>query len=122
MYTLANLLWFILGGFLVVLFYLLGGIVLCLTIVGIPFGVQLFKLAAFSMAPFGHNVEIGRFAGSLLGLIMNILWLVFGGFEVALTHLVLALLLGITIIGLPFARQHIKLAGLALVPFGSQIH
>jgi len=119
---LGNLLWIFLGGgIFIFFFYLLGGFVLCLTIVGIPFGLQLFKLAVLSLAPFGKEVNTERSAGGLLSILMNVLWWVFGGVEVAVVHLVLALILTITIIGIPFAKQHIKLLKLALVPFGARL-
>ncbi len=118
---LMNLLWFVLGGFLVFLFYLIGGIVLCCTIVGIPFGVQLIKLSVLGLAPFGREINTEGVASGVIPLLMNILWWVFGGFELAVTHLVFALILGITIVGLPFAKQHLKLVALALVPFGARI-
>ncbi len=119
---LGNVLWILVGGGIFVsLFYLLGGIVLCLTIVGIPFGVQCFKLAWLALVPFGKDIDTGGSARGLLPILMNILWLVFGGLEVAVTHLVFALLSALTIIGLPFAKQHLKLLKLALVPFGARI-
>ncbi|MHB1356606.1 MAG: YccF domain-containing protein [Anaerolineae bacterium] len=118
---LFNLLWIILGGFIIFFLYLFGGFILCLTIVGIPFGLQLFKLAILSLAPFGKEVNTARSAGGLLSILMNVLWWVFGGVEVALVHLVLALVFAITIVGLPFARQHLKLLTVALVPFGTRI-
>lgn len=121
MSLLGNLLWIILGGFLIALFYLIGGLVLCLTIVGIPFGVQLIKLSLLALAPFGKEVNTEGSASGLLEIVMNVLWWIFGGVEVAITHLVLALILAITIVGLPFAKQHIKLLKLALVPFGARI-
>jgi len=118
---LMNLLWIVLGGFLIFLFYLIGGLVLCLTIVGIPFGVQLFKLSLLALSPFGKEVNTEGSASGLLGIVMNVLWWIFGGVEAAIVHLVLALILAITIVGLPFAKQHIKLLKLALVPFGARI-
>jgi uncharacterized membrane protein YccF (DUF307 family) len=117
----GNLLWILLGGFIIFFFYLFGGFILCLTIVGIPFGLQLFKLAVLSLAPFGREVNTERSAGGLLSILMNVLWWVFGGVEVAVVHLVLALIFAITIVGIPFARQHIKLLKLALVPFGARL-
>jgi len=110
-----------LGGFVPALFYLLGGIVLCLTVVGIPFGVQLFKLAIVSLVPFGRTVDTTGSADNLLSILMNVLWWVFGGVEAAVAHLVLGVLFAITIIGLPFAKQHFKLLRLSLVPFGARI-
>lgn len=121
MSVIGNLLWIVLGGFLVSLFYLIGGLVLCLTIIGIPFGAQLIKLAGLSLAPFGREVDSQGSASNLLSILMNVLWWVIGGAEVAIVHLVLAALFTITIIGIPFAKQHIKLLKLALVPFGARI-
>lgn len=122
MSVLGNLLWIFLGGgIFIFLGYLIGGIVLCATIVGIPFGVQLFKLAALGLMPFGHEVDTSGSARGFLPILMNVLWWVFGGVEVAIIHLVFALLMAITIIGLPFARQHMKMVLLALVPFGAKI-
>ena len=121
MNALGNLLWIILGGFLIFLMYLFGSFILMITIVGIPFGLQTLKLAVLSLLPFGKDVRPGERAGGCLYLVMNILWLLFAGIEIALVHAVLALLFAITIIGIPFAAQHIKLAYLALVPFGHDI-
>ncbi|GAB4404511.1 MAG: YccF domain-containing protein [Anaerolineales bacterium] len=122
MSLIGNLLWIFLGGgILVSLCYLVGGIVLCATIVGIPFGVQCFKLAWLALVPFGKEVDSSGSARGLLAIVMNILWLVCGGLEVAVVHLVFAVLCAITIIGLPFAKQHMKLLRLALVPFGATI-
>ena len=118
---LGNVLWILTGGFLVALIYFFGGLVLCLTIVGIPFGVQLFKLGILGLLPFGKDVDTTGFASGCLGVSMNIIWLVAGGIELAITHLVLALIMAITVVGLPFAKQHMKMARLALMPFGSEI-
>ena len=121
MATLGNILWFILGGFLAVLGYALGGVVMCLTIVGIPFGVQAFKLAGAVMAPFGKRVEERERASGCTSVVLNVIWILLPGLELAITHLVLAVVLGITIVGLPFAKQHVKLIPLALMPFGRTI-
>jgi len=121
MNTLGNFLWILTGGILVFLFYLFGSVILMITIVGIPFGVQTLKLAAFSLFPFGKTVRHGERASGCLYLLMNILWILFAGIELAVLHLVLALLCAITIVGIPFAAQHIKMAGLALVPFGCDV-
>jgi len=122
MSVLGNILWIILGGGIIVsALYLIGGILLCCTIVGIPFGVQLFKLARFALAPFGKQIDTRGSAKGVLEIVMNILWLVLGGLELAAAHLVLALIMAITIVGLPFAKQHMKLLQLSLVPFGAQI-
>jgi uncharacterized membrane protein YccF (DUF307 family) len=118
---LGNLLWILLGGFLVTLLYWIGGLILCCTIVGIPFGVQLFKIGLLALVPFGRDIETTGFASGCLGVVMNVLWILLGGIELVFVHLALALVLAITIIGLPFAKQHIKMARLALMPFGSAI-
>ena len=124
MSLLLNLLWLIFGGLLIVVEYLLAGIVLCLTIVGIPFGVQCFKIAGLAFWPFGkeiRNPPQGGVVGALFGSIFNILWLVVAGFWIFLSHLAIAVALMVTIIGIPFAFQHLKLAVLALLPFGREI-
>jgi uncharacterized membrane protein YccF (DUF307 family) len=118
MTTLGNILWFVLGGFLIAFGYLMGGVLLCLTIVGIPFGLQAFKLARAVAAPFGTKVVEREGASGCLPVVLNLIWILLPGLELALVHLVLAIVLGITIVGLPFARQHVKLVPLALMPFG----
>lgn len=121
MSLLGNIAWLVFGGIFVAIHYMVAGLVLCITIIGIPFGLQVFKLAGLSLWPFGrHIVEKPKSTGCL-SLVMNILWFFIGGIWIALHHLLWALLLGITIIGIPFALQHAKLAGLALMPFGKEI-
>ena len=115
---LGNILFFIFGGFIIFLGYLLGGIVLCLTIIGIPFGIQCFKLAGGVLAPFGREVRETRPPGGALALIMNIIWIILPGLELAIMHLFLAAFFALTIVGIPLAMQHIKLLPLALLPFG----
>ena len=121
MNTIGNLLWIILGGFIIALLYLIGSIILILTIVGIPFGIQTLKMASLALFPFGREAVRADRSSGCLYIIMNVIWLLFAGIEIAICHLVLALLFGITIIGLPFARQHIKMTSLALTPFGMDI-
>jgi uncharacterized membrane protein YccF (DUF307 family) len=116
---LGNILWIILGGGIILfLEYLVSGLLLCLTIVGIPFGVQCIKLSLLALVPFGKEVRNSDQATGCLATVMNIIWILIGGVWIALTHLVFAVLCAITIIGLPFAKQHMKLAALALMPFG----
>ena len=119
--TLGNLIWFIFGGFLVFLEYMVAGFLLCITIIGIPFGIQAFKLAILALWPFGKTIELSPLAPGCLSTIMNIIWLIIGGIWIALTHLIFGILLGITIIGIPWAKQHFKLVSLALTPFGRKI-
>ena len=121
MNAIGNLLWVILGGFLIFIFYIFGSIILMITIVGIPFGIQTLKMANLALFPFGREaVQTERSAGCL-HVIMNIIWLFFAGLEIAILHLILALVFAITIVGIPFAVQHLKMAYLALVPFGMDI-
>ena len=121
MATIGNILWFILGGFLAVLGYAIGGVLMCLTIVGIPFGVQAFKLAGAVFAPFGKKVVERDNAGGCVSVVLNIIWILLPGLELAITHLVLAALLAVTLVGIPFALQHVKLIPLALMPFGRHL-
>ncbi|UCC87477.1 MAG: YccF domain-containing protein [Anaerolineales bacterium] len=121
MSILGNLIWLVFGGLLAGLGYILGGLLLCLSIVGIPFGLQSIKLGVATFAPFGKEVVEGEHANSPLRVIFNIIWLVFFGWEIAVAHLVSALVLAITIIGIPFAKQHVKLVPLALFPFGRDL-
>jgi len=121
MNLLLNLAWLILGGFIVVLAYLLGGILLCITIIGIPFGIQCFKLAELALWPFGREVSEKEPPSGALAVIMNIIWIILPGLELAIFHLLVALVLGITIIGLPLAMQHLKMTRLALLPFGFEV-
>lgn len=115
---LLNIIWFLLGGFMVFLAYLVGGLILCLTIIGIPFGIQCFKLSILGLAPFGKEIRDTEPPGGALAVIMNIIWILLPGLELALIHLFLAAVFAITIIGLPFATQHLKMTRLALLPFG----
>ncbi|MEM1205192.1 MAG: YccF domain-containing protein [Acidobacteriota bacterium] len=118
MTLLGNILWLIFGGLLAGLGYILGGLLLCLTLIGIPFGVQNIKLGMATFAPFGKQVVERPQVNGCLNVVFNVLWLVLFGWEIALIHLVHAAVLAITIIGIPFAIQHIKLIPLSLLPFG----
>jgi uncharacterized membrane protein YccF (DUF307 family) len=121
MSILGNIIWLIFGGLLAGLGYIVGGLLLCLTIVGIPFGIQSIKLGVATFAPFGKEIVEGEHANSPLRIVFNIIWLVLFGWEIAVAHLLHAAVLAITIIGLPFAVQHIKLIPLALLPFGRDL-
>ncbi len=121
MRLLGNLAFFILGGFIIFLGYVLGGIVLCLTIIGIPLGFQCFKLAGGVLAPFGREVRATRQPETAVSIILNIIWIILPGLELAIMHIILAAFFALTIIGLPIAKQHIKLLPLALLPFGRQM-
>jgi uncharacterized membrane protein YccF (DUF307 family) len=121
MNLLLNIVWLILGGFVVIIAYLLGGILLCLTIIGIPFGIQCFKLAGLALWPFGREIREKEPPSGALAVIMNVIWIILPGLELAVFHLLTALLLAITIIGLPLAAQHLKMTRLAILPFGFEV-
>ncbi|NMG57392.1 YccF domain-containing protein [Geitlerinema sp. P-1104] len=118
MSLIGNVIWLIFGGLLSGLGYIVGGVGLCLTIVGIPLGVQAIKLGFATMTPFGRKIVEDENPNSTLKTIFNVIWILLFGWEIAISHLVHAAILAITIIGLPFAKQHIKLIQLALFPFG----
>ena len=121
MKTIGNIIWLLFGGIFTSIGYVISSLCLMITIIGIPFGLQTLKLASLALWPFGRKVvNTGKTDGCLY-LVMNILWLIFGGFCICLSHLFLGLLFCITIIGIPFGKQHFKLAVLALTPFGKTI-
>ena len=117
----GNILWLFFGGLLTAAGYLVGGVVLCCTIIGIPFGLQCFKLAGFILWPFGRMAVSTGASGGCLAVLLNILWILCGGIWIAIGHIVFGIILAITIIGIPFARQHFKLVEISLMPFGKRI-
>lgn len=121
MTILGNLIWIICGGFLISAYYAVMGIVFCITIIGIPFGVQLLKMAGFALCPFGRNVRCDTRDMGCLSILMNIIWIVLGGIEICLMHVGFGAFLCITIVGIPLGIQHFKMALLALAPFGQRI-
>jgi uncharacterized membrane protein YccF (DUF307 family) len=121
MSLLGNLIWLIFGGIIIAIEYLIGSIILMITIVGIPFGIQTLKMAALAMWPFGRDTRVHSRASGCLYIIMNIIWLLTGGIWIAVTHAIFGTLLCITIIGIPFGLQHYKLTAIALSPFGRDI-
>lgn len=118
MNTLGNILWLILGGLGLAVAWAIIGIVLCITIVGIPLGIQAFKMAGLTLTPFGKSVVYGGGVGSLLA---NIIWVVLVGIWMAIGYVIAGVLNCITIIGVPFGIQSFKMAKLALWPFGAQV-
>jgi uncharacterized membrane protein YccF (DUF307 family) len=120
MRTLLNIIWLIFSGFWLAVGYALAGVVMCILIITIPFGIQAFKLARFALWPFGRTVvkKSDAGAGSVIG---NIIWLVLAGWWLAIMHIVSAVILAITIIGIPLAVADIKLVPIALWPFGREI-
>lgn len=121
MNTPGNLIWFIFGGIIIAIEYFIASLLLMITIVGIPFGLKTIKLGLLALWPFGRTTVQHQTNSSCLSTIMNIIWMLIGGIWISISHLVFGILLAITIIGIPFARQHFKLAGLALTPFGREI-
>jgi uncharacterized membrane protein YccF (DUF307 family) len=122
MNTLGNFIWLIFGGLISAIGYFFGGFILCLTIIGIPFGLQCFKLGLLVLWPFGKEVVSDSSSSSgCLYLLLNIIWILAGGIWIAITHIVFGFILFITIIGIPFGRQHFKMVEISLMPFGKRI-
>ena len=122
MNTIGNFLWIIFGGFIIAIEYVISSILLMLTIVGIPFGLQTLKLADLALWPFGRDTRSKDYSSGCLSVIMNLIWIIVGGFWIFVTHIILGILLSITVIGIPFGRQHFKLAALAFTPFGREVY
>lgn len=118
---LMNILWLLFGGILTAVEYLISSLLLMITIVGIPFGMQTLKMASLALWPFGKEVRSGSRSDGCLYVLMNVLWILLGGIWICVSHLVFGAILCITIIGLPFGLQHFKLASVALMPFGKDI-
>lgn len=114
----GNFLWLIFGGLILSLCWFIIGLLWCITIIGIPVGIQCFKIAELALCPFGRTVEYG---GGAVSFLLNILWIIFGGLELAVTSLIIGIILSITIVGIPFGIQCFKLAKLSLMPFSATI-
>lgn len=124
MRILGNLIWFVFGGFVVGLVWWIAGVLAAITIIGIPFAMAAFRIGTFTFWPFGRQVADAQAVGavkSIFILLGNIVWIILGGVWLALGHLLCALLLAVTIIGIPFAIQHVKLAKLSFTPYGKRI-
>jgi len=121
MKILGNLVWLIFGGIIIAIEYFIGSLLLMITIVGIPFGIQTLKMASLAIWPFGRDTRVHPRASGCLYILMNLIWLLCGGVWIALTHAFFGLLLCISIIGIPFGLQHFKLTAVALNPFGRDI-
>lgn len=121
MSLLGNIVWLVFGGLISGVLYMIAGLGLCLTLVGIPWGLRQMKMGLEIMMPFGKELRELPEANSPLRLVFNVIWLVLFGWELALNHAFWALLFAITIVGLPFALQHLKLIPLALFPFGREL-
>ena len=121
MKILGNIIWLIFGGIIIAIEYFISSLLLMITVVGIPFGIQTLKLGMLALWPFGMETRQGARSSGCLYILMNILWLLLGGIWIAASHCIFGLFFCITIIGIPFGMQHFKLAGLALTPFGRDI-
>lgn len=128
MTLILNVLWFILGGWLAGLAWIFAAVLLAITIVGLPWSMAALRIGVFSFFPFGKEVVprhliTGRedLGTGPLGLVLNIVWFVLGGWYLALMHLVIGAVQCVTIIGIPFGIQHFKLAGIALAPVGKEV-
>jgi uncharacterized membrane protein YccF (DUF307 family) len=119
MRLLLNILWFIFGGWIAGTMWVLAGVILAVTIIGLPWTPAAFRIAGFAYWPFG-KIVVDRAAGAT-SLLLNIVWLVLAGWWLALHHLILAVGLAVTIIGIPFAWQHLKLAVISLAPVGKAV-
>jgi uncharacterized membrane protein YccF (DUF307 family) len=118
---LGNIVWLIFGGLIIAVEYFIGSLILMITIIGIPFGLQTLKMGSLAIWPFGRRSQVRERASGCLYIFMNILWLLFGGIWIAITHAFFGVLLCITIIGIPFGMQHFKLTEIAINPFGRDI-
>ena len=121
MNTIGNVIWVLFGGLLLGLMYFIGGLILCVTLVGIPFGYQAMKIGVFALMPFGRTTVFRPEPAGCLSTLMNILWILVGGIWIAVAHLVIGGVFCVTIIGIPFGLQHFKLMSVALTPFGRVI-
>lgn len=118
MSCLGNLLWFIFGGCISGLSWMLAGCLWCISIIGIPYGIQCFKFASMSFFPFGKEIVYG---GGAVSFLVNVIWILISGIPLAIEHITIGCILCITIVGIPFGLQQFKLAKLALMPFGTSI-
>lgn len=121
MNSLGNIFWLLLGGIIIALIYYVVGLIMCITIIGIPFGVQLFKLGTYALWPFGHQMVDKPNEPGCLSIVMNLIWILTGWWEVALLHAIFGLICCVTIVGIPFGVQHFKMALASVFPFGKEI-
>ena len=118
---LGNILWLVLGGLLIALIYYLVGLLMCITIIGIPFGIQLFKLGTYALWPFGKELVDGPNQPGCVSIVMNLIWILVGWWEIALIHLGFGIVFCLTIVGIPWGMQHFKMAIVSIFPFGKII-
>lgn len=121
MRIIGNLLWWLFGGLEAAIGYFTGSLALALTIIGIPLALQTMKIGLLCLWPFGSTVRDTDSPMGCIRIPLNILWILFGGLWAWLCHILFGVLLFITIIGIPFAKQHFKMASLSLTPFGKEV-
>lgn len=121
MHAVGNIFWLILGGILIAFLYYIVALLMCLTIIGIPFGIQLFKLGTYAMWPFGHQMVDRPNEPGCVSIVMNLIWILTGWWEIALLHVLCGLLFCITIVGIPLGMQHFRMALASIFPFGKEI-
>ena len=121
MRTLGNILWLVLAGLWLAIAYVIAGIVMCILIVTIPLGLQAFKLAGYTLWPFGRTIVERPDAAPALGCLGNVVWIVLVGWELAIAHVVAGVMLCLTIVGIPLGIACFKLVPLALLPFGKEV-
>jgi len=123
-----NIFWIVFGGLWMALAWLLAAVIMAITIIGLPWARAAFNIASYTLLPFGRRavsrteyLGVDDIGTGLFGFLGNIVWLVFAGWWLALGHLITACILAVTIVGIPFAWAHLKLAGVALWPIGKMI-
>ena len=121
MKLILNILWLILGGIVIAAIYFIIGLLMCITVIGIPFGVQLFKLGSFALWPFGRELVNGPGEPGCLSVVMNLLWILLGWWEIAIMHFIFGLIFCITIVGIPWGVRHFRMAIASVFPFGKEI-
>ena len=121
MNSIGNIIWVLFGGIILALSYFLAGLLMCITIIGIPFGIQLFKIGGYVLWPFGHDLVNVPGSAGCLPTIMNLIWVLCGWWEIALMHVFFGVIFCVTIVGIPLGMQHFKIALATLFPFGKEI-
>lgn len=121
MNSVGNIFWLLLGGIVIAIIYYVVGLLMCITLIGIPFGVQLFKMGTYSLWPFGHELVDGPKEPGCISVFMNLIWILCGWWEIAILHLLCGLIFCISIVGIPFGLQHFKMAVGSIFPFGKEI-
>jgi len=121
MNSVGNIFWLLLGGIIIAIIYYIVGMLMCITLIGIPFGIQLFKLGTYALWPFGHELVNGPNELGCVSVVMNLIWILLGWWEIAILHVVFGLIFLVTIVGIPFGVQHFRMAIGSIFPFGKEI-